>query len=602
MAEYKVAEEELPEGEARYRSIFQHVGVSLWEEDFTAIKSALDELRGRGVSDFQSYFGEHPEFVREMIGKARVVEVNDESVLMFGAKDKAEMAESLSKTFTPESEEVFTGELLAIVEGRTRFTAETIRMTLRGERLDILLTVIFPPPGAAFDRVLVSLIDISERKRAARERERLLASEQAARQQAEEANRFRDDFIATLSHELRTPLTAILGWSRLLRDQNFSEERAANALDIIERNARAQAQLIDDLLDVSRIMAGKLRLDLSPVDPAAAVVAATDTIRPAAEAKGISLQTHLDPQAWRVSGDLDRLQQVVWNLVSNAVKFTPEGGRVRVRLERVNSRIEIVVSDTGMGISPEFMPHVFERFRQADKSSTRQHGGLGLGLPIVRHLVELHGGRVRADSAGEGQGATFTVSLPLLAVRTSAAGEMERVYSTGYAGAVLGRPPRLDGLRVLVVDDDKDVGEIVSLMLNRSGARVIVSESATDALEVLRRELPDVLISDIGMPGEDGYWLIRKVRALAEAEGGKTPAAALTGYARADDRMKILGAGFQAHVPKPVDLAELTTLVAVLAGRAGELPTECRKQDDGEEAIDTRVTSDRVARCNSWIS
>lgn len=569
MTERKAAEGQLRRSEARYQNIFENVGVSLWEEDFTAVKSALDRLRAGGVSDFPSYFAENPAFVREMMDRTRIVEVNNESVRMFGAGDKTELLGSLSKTFTPEYEGVFTGKLLAIVEGRTRFTAETVRRTLRGDRFDVLFTAIFPPPGSSFDCVLVSLMDISERKVIFRERERLLASEQAARLQAEEASRFRDEFMATLSHELRTPLTAILGWSRLLRAQQVSEEQVSNALEVIERNAQAQVQLVDDLLDVSRVIMGKLRLDLRPVEPASVVIAATDTLRPTAEAKGVSLQAHLDAQAGQVSGDPDRMQQVVWNLISNAVKFTPKGGRVEVRVERAGSSVEIAVSDTGQGIGPEFMPYLFDRFRQADKSSGRRHAGLGLGLALVRQLVELHGGTIRAESAGAGRGATFTISLPVLAVRPTAAGEAERFKRAAESSAASGGPPELNGLRILYVDDDEDAREIVSAFLDRRGARVIVSDSATAALEILKRERPDVLISDIGMPGEDGFWLIEKVRALGRDEGGGTPAAALTGYARAEDRQKVLGAGFQAHVSKPVDPTELTTVVADLAGRAG---------------------------------
>jgi signal transduction histidine kinase/CheY-like chemotaxis protein len=397
------------------------------------------------------------------------------------------------------------------------------------------------------------------------ERERLLAGVREARRQAEEALRFRDDFMATLSHELRTPLTSILGWSRLLRTQKFSEEEMTNALEVIERNARAQVQLIEDLLDVSRIMTGKLRLDLRPIDPAAVVVAAADTMRPAAEAKGIALEAVLDAGAGRVSGDPDRLQQVVWNLVSNAVKFTPKGGRVEVRVGRVDSSIEILVSDTGAGIAPDLLPHVFDRFHQADKSSGRRHAGLGLGLSIVKHLVELHGGRVFAESPGEGRGAIFRVRLPVLAISSRAPEGGGR--AAAEAGGARGRPEELSGLRVLFVDDDRDTREVVSAILSSRGAEVVASETAAGALISLRRLRPDVLVTDIGMPEEDGYWLIRRVRALAQDEGGGTPAAALTASARADDRDRALSCGFQIHLPKPVDPDELSSAVAALAGR-----------------------------------
>ncbi len=319
----------------------------------------------------------------------------------------------------------------------------------------------------------------------------------------------------------------------------------------------------------ARIMTGKLRLDVRPVDPVAVVSAAADTARPAAEAKEIRLRTLLDPQAVPVRGDPDRLQQVVWNLLSNAIKFTPRGGRVQVRLERVNSHVEITVADTGQGIAPEFLPHVFDRFRQADQKSTRRHGGLGLGLAIVRQLVELHGGTVRAESEGEGRGAAFTVSLPLLPIRQQPAGEAPRPRppASGTAPAPA-YPPELEGLRVLVVDDDEDSRVLVKKVLEMCGAEVTAVGSAREALAWVERLRPDVLVSDLGMPGEDGYWLIKQVRALPEGRGGKTPAAALTAYARAEDRVRSLRAGFQNHVNKPAEPQELIAVVANLAGRS----------------------------------
>ena len=409
--------------------------------------------------------------------------------------------------------------------------------------------------------------DIDDVKRAGEERERLLQREQEAREEAERANRLKDEFLATLSHELRTPLTAILGWARMLQTNNFDETAAARALETIERNARTQSQLIDDLLDVSRIVTGKLRLDVRAVDLPAVVTAAVDTLRPAAEARGIHLQILLDPRAGPVSGDPDRLQQVVWNLVSNAIKFTPKGGRVQVRLERVNSHVEITVADTGTGIAAEFLPHVFDRFRQADQTMTRKYGGLGLGLAIVRQLVELHGGTVHVESRGEGEGATFTVSLPLLPVRAERrAADAERVHPKAHTGAA-DCPPELNDLNVLVVDDEPDTRDLLAAVLTNCGAHVTQASTAAEALELLERGRFDVLISDIGMPVEDGYSFIRKVRALPPERGGRTPAAALTAYAREEDRIRALMAGYQIHVPKPVGPAELAAVVANLTGR-----------------------------------
>jgi PAS domain S-box-containing protein len=383
-----------------------------------------------------------------------------------------------------------------------------------------------------------------------------------------EANRLKDEFLATVSHELRTPLTAILGWAHILRVKQFDEESSAHALETIERNAYAQAQLINDLLDVSRIITGKLRLDVRQVEPGSLIEAAVEALRPAAEAKDIRIQKVLDTGVVSVAGDPARLQQVVWNLLSNAVKFTPKGGSVQVELGRIDSHIEIAVSDTGAGINTEFLPHVFERFRQADQSTTRHHGGLGLGLAIVRHLVELHGGTVEADSPGEGQGATFVVKLPAVAVYQKETGAGRAHPAAGDSLSAYDCPERLDGLKVLVVDDEVDTRELFKAGIGRCGAEVVTAGSAREALAILEEMRPDLLISDIGMPGEDGYELIRKVRALPAARGGKIPAIALTAYARTEDRMRALRAGYQMHIVKPVELAELVAVMASLIGRS----------------------------------
>jgi CheY-like chemotaxis protein len=417
--------------------------------------------------------------------------------------------------------------------------------------------------------------DITERRLAEEERERLLTSERAARADAEAASRLKDEFLATVSHELRTPLTAVLGWARLLRVNEFDEAGRKHAVSVIERNARSQQQLIEDLLDVSRIITGKLRLDVAPIDPAALVEAAVEAVLPGAEAKEISVEKEMDASGGFISGDAARLQQVVWNLLSNAIKFTPRGGHVHVRLGRVNSHIEISISDSGDGIRAEFLPFVFDRFRQADGTTARQYGGLGLGLAIVRHLVELHGGTVSADSPGEGKGATFTVKLPIIPVYRRDAGaaaaaeqqQQEEGQRTKKQKRTIKSADDLDGLKLLVVDDEIDTLELIKVSLEQYGAEVTAASSSLEALRLIEQLMPDVIISDIGMPSEDGFELIRKVRALPPESGGRIPAVALTAYARAEDRVRVLRSGYQMHVAKPVELAELITIVANVVGR-----------------------------------
>lgn len=409
--------------------------------------------------------------------------------------------------------------------------------------------------------------DISERKQAEEQRAAALQRERQARQDAEEASRTKDEFLAVISHELRTPLTPILTWSRLLRAGKLDAAATERALDAVERAARSQAQLIEDLLDVSRITSGKLRLEVRPIELVPVVEAAVESVRPAADAKGIRLQLVLDRNAGIVSGDPERLQQVVWNLLSNAIKFTPRAGRVEVRLRRFSGHVEIVVSDTGQGINPQFLPHVFERFRQADSSTTRTYGGLGLGLAIVRHLVELHGGVVRADSPGENQGATFVVELPLATLPAT----VERARPVAVEAAPpMDATPRLQELKILVVDDEPDTLEMLRTVLEQAGAEVRTAASTREALAALGTWQPDVLIADIGMPGEDGYSLIRQVRALSPERGGYIPAVALTAYARVEDRLKVLSSGFQMHVPKPVEPAELVAITATLSDWIGK--------------------------------
>ncbi|HEU4410745.1 MAG TPA: PAS domain-containing protein [Polyangiaceae bacterium] len=423
-------------------------------------------------------------------------------------------------------------------------------------------------PGGELLGYVGSVIDISERKRVEQEREGLLHQEQAARRAAEEASRLKDEFLATVSHELRTPLNAMLGWLQMLRAGGLAPPQQEHALATVERNARAQAQLVEDLLDVSRIVSGKLRLEVAPVDLAAVVEQALESARPAANAKGVRLETAAPAGPCVVTGDAARLQQIVWNLLSNAVKFTPEGGRVEVRLGHEGAHAVLRVADTGRGIEPDFLPHVFERFRQAEGGATRRVGGLGLGLAIVRHLAEMHGGTVGAESEGEGRGATFTVRLPLVRHALAESGR-PRPPPPG-----LGLPcsPELAGLRVLVVDDEPDARDLVRALLEGCGARVSTAASAAEALELLRAERPDVLVSDLAMPHEDGYDLIRKVRALPPDEGGRTPALALTAYARAQDRTRVLLAGFGSHVPKPVEPLELIAVIVSLTGHLRRPP------------------------------
>jgi PAS domain S-box-containing protein len=441
---------------------------------------------------------------------------------------------------------------------------------------------IFTPvlgPGREVEVIAGTTRDVSDRKRAEavlRDNEKqqalLLESERTARSELECAGRMKDEFLATLSHELRTPLNAILGWASILSVGSNGEEDLRAGLEAIQRNARAQTQIIEDLLDMSRIVNGKIRLDVQRLDLAGVLRAAAETIRPAADAKGVRLQTVLDPQAGPVSGDPGRLQQVFWNLINNAVKFTPRGGQVRVLLERVNSHLEATVSDTGEGIDPAFLPFVFDRFRQADASSTRRHGGLGLGLSIVKQLVELHGGNVRVKSAGPGQGSTFTVSLPLTVVHETGRAEAVARRHPATGGEPPADPdpsPKLTGVRVLVVDDEPDARELIRRLLADCDAVVRVAGSVDEALDVVAAAMPDVLVSDIGLPGKDGYDLIRAVRALDPARGGTIPAVALTAYARSEDRVRALRAGFQTHVIKPVEPAELLAVVASLAGRVG---------------------------------
>jgi PAS domain S-box-containing protein len=431
----------------------------------------------------------------------------------------------------------------------------TVRRAKDGRLLDVSITV--SPVRDSSGRVVgASKIarDITDQKRAAVERERLLEAERVARAEAERASRVKDDFVAMVSHELRTPLNAILGWTQLMTRSRNDAALTARGLDVIARNTRLQAQLISDLLDISRIVAGKLQLDTRSLDLRSIVGQALETLEEEARSKGVEIVQELDDAAALVSGDASRLQQIVWNLVSNAIKFTPRGGRVRVRLDFLGGLARIEVADDGAGIRPEFLPHVFDRFQQADRSITRRFGGLGLGLSIVKHLVELHGGEVQAASAGEGKGASFTVTLPVLPDMSEA--ERRRQSRDGVEVGVA-----LDAIRLLVVEDEADTLEFLRRLLTTQGATVFTAATAVEALLLVRHEHPDLLISDIGLPEVDGYDLIQRVR-REPSPGRDIPAIALTAYARSEDRTRALRAGYQAHIAKPVEPNELLAMIA----------------------------------------
>jgi len=850
ISDRKQAEISLAAQEQRYRYIFQAVNVSIWEEDFSEVKAAVDQLKATGIKDFRQYFNDHPEFVQAAIDKVRLRDVNQASLQLFKAQDKAELLSSLEQIFTPETHAAFIEELIIIAAEETRFAAETVMRTLQGERINVWFSISFPPPSEPYDRVLVSLLDISDRKRteaalresegqlrlaqqaagaglwdwnirnnqvtwseeyyqlygldhrsvmpsyenwlasileidrervdraarealeyctnlnvefrvqhpikglcwltaigqtfynadgqpirmtgialnisdrkqaeaalreseerlrlalvashqglydlnvqtgeaivspeyaqmlgyepsefeethdkwrdrlhpddmaatyqayadyvsgkldtyrvefrqrtkqgawkwilslgkivawdtdgsplrlvgthtditdlkqAQQERERLLAREQAAREQAENANRIKDEFLAVLSHELRSPLNPILGWSRLLQTGKLNETKTQQALETIERNARLQSELIEDLLDVSRILQGKLSLAVSPVNLTATVQAAIETVRLAAEAKSIQIEMILESGLDLVLGDATRLQQVIWNLLSNGVKFTPSGGRVEVRLERVerqseeqttrrvevqgdtsfslstdsasqlHSYAQITVSDTGKGIAPDFLPYVFDYFRQEDGATTRKFGGLGLGLAIVRHLVELHGGTIRVESPGENRGATFIVQLPLLKAE-------EPDVSESVANTALKLPTvyPLANLHILVIDDDVDTRDLIVFLLEQSGASVTSANSAAKGIEALLQTRFDILVSDIGMPEMDGYMLMHQIRSLPDEQRRQIPAIALTAYAGEIDYQQAIAAGFQRHISKPVSPNDLIKAILQLLGR-----------------------------------
>jgi PAS domain S-box-containing protein len=443
------------------------------------------------------------------------------------------------------------------------YAGETVCRNKNGDELNIELSVFTMRSGLGEPLCYVSIErDITARKHTEEKLAQLLVRERTARADAEKANRLKDEFLATLSHELRTPLNAVIGWSRILKAGRLDNESSAHAIEVIERNAWAQKQIIEDILDVSRVITGKLQLHLAPVDLSTVVNAALDAVRPAFEAKEIRIETHYQPHLKIIAGDADRLQQVVWNLLSNASKFTPAGGVVGIRVIQDNNYARIEVRDTGPGIAAEFLPHVFERFRQADGSTTRTHGGLGLGLAIVRHLVELHGGLIAAENVNNGSGAVFTVKLPLPSSELNIENVLQATRVEEHLTEV-----DLENVRILVVEDELDALDLLTIDLAAHGAKVRGAASAAEALELLRADQFDLLISDIGMADTDGYHLIRQVRDL-EGEGGEhIPAIALTAYARAQDRMRAISAGYNTHVAKPVEITELVTVVKCLTGK-----------------------------------
>ena len=494
-----------------------------------------------------------PVFVSDLEGK--ILQANDAVSHLLGFRQDEVVEQSVSRFLGADETREFVAALREVVE---HGVSRNVRLHPRSASGEVISTTLNASALRDADGNVIGAIGILRDMRAY---EQVLHDLEDSRRELRDADQAKDRFLAIVSHELRTPLTAMLGWVRLLTTGRLDDATSARALPVIERNTKLLAQLIDDLLDVSGIIAGKLRLEVGPVDLVAVIESAIEAVQGLADAKSIGLKAVLDPSAGSVAGDPGRLQQVVWNLLANAIKFTPNRGRIDLRLERAGAHARLTVRDTGRGISPELLPHIFDRFRQDER--TRQHGGLGLGLAIVRHIVKLHEGNVWAESDGEGRGATLVVELPLPIEDVSPAAKPAIVYRRLESAS--SRLINLAGRRILVVDDEADARDLLAQILGQAGADVIVVGSADEALETLRRWRPDVLVSDIGMPGDDGYVLIRKVRALGTAEGGQVRALALTAYARSEDRALALEAGFHTHIAKPVDPLELTALIAGLA-------------------------------------
>ncbi|AUX43942.1 histidine kinase [Sorangium cellulosum] len=557
----KRTEEALRESERRLRAALDGAQRSLAERE------RLEEELRRSERQLASLIASSPDAIYRLDMDLRCTFMSATSTMVMGFPPEHYVGKTPRENGLPL--DVCEAGEAACREARVTGKPQRMEFSLGERRFRVRYIPELGPDGAV-EAFIGITEDVTAERRAEEERLQLLESERAARDEAERVSRVKDDFVATLSHELRSPLNAILGWARILRTRAPDPQAMARGLDVIERNARLLADMVSELLDMSRIVSGKLRLDVQQVDLPAVVQGAIESIKLAAEAKGLTVVSRVDPEAATLRGDPARLQQVVWNLLSNAVKFTPAGGRIDIALRRAGEHAELSVTDTGAGIAPQFLPHLFERFRQADASSTRKYGGLGIGLSIVKHLVELHGGTVAVASEGEGKGATFTARLPLGgAAQPAPDAALEQRSTRGeapgdYPGA------ELTGVRVLVVDDQADAREIAQRVLEESAARVTTAASAAEALSLVERERPHVLVSDLGMPGEDGFQLIRKVRALGAERGGATPAAAVSALAREEDRARALGAGYQAHLSKPVDPAALVGVVAALArGRNG---------------------------------
>jgi PAS domain S-box-containing protein len=522
------------------------------QREITEQKRADAALRESEERFAKAFHGSPEALVISRLSDGIILEVNDSFTSLFGF-DRAELMGKSTLALGIYVDPAIRGHALKILEEQgsirdfeiemKRKTGELLLIQFSAERLDIHGEHCWLAIGR----------DISERKRAEKEREELLLKEEAARREAEAANRSKDEFLTTVSHELRTPLTAILGWARMLNGGVLSESQGRHAVEVIQRSAELQTHLVDDILDTSRLITGRFNLETSPIEVGPILQAAVDVIRPSAEAKSITLQVISDEQTGAIMGDANRVQQIFWNLLSNAVKFTNEGGRVETRLTRVADRIEISISDTGVGIAPQFLSNVFDRFRQADSTSTRRYGGLGLGLAIARHLSEAHGGGISASSPGIGMGSTFTVHFPALTRVPQREGGLAKTAGGGE---------KLNGVRVLLVDDDPATLDLLQFIFDQSQAKVTIASSAAEALRAIQQSPPDVLVSDLSMPNQDGYDLIRQVRSLAPENGGNIPAVALSAYTRTDDRSSALAAGFHLYLSKPIDPSDLLAAVA----------------------------------------
>jgi PAS domain S-box-containing protein len=537
------------------------------QRDVTLQKQVKQRLRESEARFEKAFQISHDPFVISRIDDGTILEVNDSFASMTGySHDELIGKSTLSLNLYADPADRTRAVAIMKEQGRLRDFEFPMRLKSGEVRLYSMSAELFELRG---DHCWLTIgRDITDRKRAESDRELLLKTEKLAREEAEAAGRFKDEFLATISHELRTPLTSILGWAKMLNRGSLPESQTRHAFQVIEQNAKFQAQLVDDLLDTSRIMTGNLKIDAHPVDIETVLQNAIEVIRPSAKAKRIMVEIFINQRGGMVLGDANRLRQAIWNLLSNAVKFTNEDGRVDVRLGRTNGRIELSVTDSGIGIEPEFVPCIFKRFRQADSTSTRSYGGLGLGLSIVRNVVEMHGGRISASSPGKGRGPTFTMLLPRALSRFQQTQNVEGKPESKQPGERKDQEAGLDlkGVRVLVVEDDPDTLELLRFILDRRGAEVNTAASTREALDVMEHWQPTTLVSDLAMPEQDGYELIGRIRSRGSERGGNIPAVAVSAYTRTEDRIRALSAGFQMHLPKPVDPEELVATVAALAG------------------------------------